>query len=638
MKVILATIIFLTGFSIQIFAQGYDPARVNKKAAILYDQALERAQNGNLPLAAGLLLQAINTDPKYVDAYLSLAGVYGELKNYKASVENYEKAFALDYDYTLEYKLSYSINLAGLGEFSKALDAVNELLTKKPPKNEKSLNAAQYRKRCWEFALEYAKAHPSTYVFTPVNAGSNINSTESEYFPSMTIDGSELIFTRRKNGNNEDFYSSKLTAAGWEKAEAVPGNVNTKENEGAQNISQDGEWLVFTGCNRPDGLGSCDLYVSFWENNGWSEAQNLGNIVNSDKWDSQPCLSPDKRDLYFTSSRDGGFGGIDIYVSHLDDSGRWGKPQNLGPEINTTGNEQCPFIHADNQTLYFTSNFWPGYGDDDLFFTRKTANNSWSKPINLGYPINTINKEGTLFITAAGQTAYYASDRSDSKGGLDIYSFELREDVRPFRTGWVKGRVFDKKTEKGLPSLVELTDLATRQTISRVQTDELGNYLVTLPVGKDYAFNVNRKGYLFYSGSFLLSKVTPDSIYKKDIPLQPIEVNASIVLNNIFFDVNKFDLNPASQVELDKVVQLLQDNPTVKIQISGYTDNAGKPADNLTLSNNRAKTVVAYLINHQIKPERLSYKGFGETQPLANNASEEGRAKNRRTELKIIAQ
>jgi len=198
--------------------------------------------------------------------------------------------------------------------------------------------------------------------------------------------------------------------------------------------------------------------------------------------------------------------------------------------------------------------------------------------------------------------------------------------------------VFDKKTTKGLPSAVELIDLNTKQMISKVQTDEKGNYLITLPVGKDYAFNVNRKGYLFYSDNFFLTNHSPDSTYEKNIPLQPIEANASVVLKNVFFDVNKFDLKSESEAELDIVVQLMNDNPTVKIQIGGHTDNVGKPTDNLTLSNNRAKSVVNYLISKGIPTARLSAKGFGETQPVADNKTEEGKALNRRTEMKVISQ
>jgi outer membrane protein OmpA-like peptidoglycan-associated protein len=279
-----------------------------------------------------------------------------------------------------------------------------------------------------------------------------------------------------------------------------------------------------------------------------------------------------------------------------------------------------------------------GYGGNDLFVTRKGYGGAWEKAKNLGYPINTINDEGTLFIAADGKTAYYASDRHDSKGGHDIYSFELRPDIRPNKTLWVKGKVSDKKTGKGLPSAVELTDLASRQVINNVETDAEGNYFITLPLGKDYAFNVNRKGYLFFSDNFLMINKAPDSIYEKNIQLVPIETNATVVLNNIFFDVNKFELKPSSQVELDRLVQLLTENPTLKIEISGHTDNVGKPADNLALSNNRAKAVVTYLVSKNIAPARLTSKGYGETKPVGDNKTEEGRAKNRRTEMKVIAQ
>ncbi|MCZ2460794.1 MAG: OmpA family protein [Chitinophagales bacterium] len=636
---ILNIIFCLSVFALNASAQNYDPAKVKKKAVQIYNQALEKAEEGNLALAASLLMNSIDIDNKYVDAYLSLAGVYGQEKNYKSSVEYYEKAFSLDPEYTLDFKLSYSINLAGMGKFKEALNAVNELLEKRPPKNSTALKAAQYRKRCYEFAVEYALKHPdSTYVFAPKNIGDGVNTAESEYFPSLTIDGKELVFTRRVKGFNEDFYYSHKKFGEWDLAQPMEGDINTPQNEGAQNISQDGQWLVFTGCNRRDGFGSCDLYISYLTPQGWSEAINLGGTINSDQWESQPCLSPDKKDLYFASRRPGGYGGSDIYVSHLQPNGRWSDPENLGPSVNTPGDEQCPFIHADNQTLYFTSNYWPGYGDDDLFYVRKGPNGVWSEPVNLGYPINTINREGTLFITADGKTAYYASDRSDSRGGLDIYSFELREDIRPKKTLWVKGQVFDKKTGKGLPSAVELIDLSAKEPVSKIQTDESGKYLVTLPVGKDYAFNVNRKGYLFYSDNFLLSQHSPDSTYEKNIALQPIEVNASVILKNIFFDVNKYDLKPESQVELDKLVQLLTDNPTLKVEISGHTDNTGTTADNLVLSNNRAKSVVNYLISKGIAANRLTYKGYGESQPIADNKTNEGRAQNRRTEMKVTGQ
>jgi outer membrane protein OmpA-like peptidoglycan-associated protein/tetratricopeptide (TPR) repeat protein len=618
-----------------LFAQE-DQSKIDKKAIAAYNKAMEKAQDGRYDEAIESFKDAINRDAKYIDAYISLAGVYGEIKNYDESERYYEKSFSLDSNYTSGYRLPYSINLAGQGKFDQALTVINALL-QRTDLGEVTRKSAEYRKKSYQFAVDFAKAHANDgYVFAPKNLGTGINTEASEYFPSLPIDGKQMVFTRKLNYSNEDFFTSNKEGSAWSPAVQLTGNINTPLNEGALNISQDGQWLIFTGCERPGGYGSCDLYISYLTENGWSEALNLGGRINTDQWESQPSLSPDKRDLYFASRRPGGYGGSDIYVAHLQPNGRWSEPENMGSEINTSGDEQCPFIHADNQTLYFTSNGLPGYGDEDIFVIRKNGQGKWSQPQNLGYPINTIDREGTLFITADSKTAYFASDRSDSKGGLDIYSFEMRPDIRPAKTLWIKGQVFDRKTTAGLPSAVELTDLATRQIISRVQTDEKGNYLITLPVGKDYAFNVNRKGYLFYSDNYSLRDKSPDSTYEKNIPLQPIEVNAAVVLRNIFFDFNQYALKNESQVELDKLVQLLQDNSSVKIQVEGYTDNIGNAADNLKLSANRALAVVNYLTSRGIASTRLSSKGFGATKPIADNKTEEGRSQNRRTEVKVI--
>ena len=378
-------------------------------------------------------------------------------------------------------------------------------------------------------------------------------------------------------------------------------------------------------------------YISYLTNNGWSNPENLGNKVNSESWDTAPSLSPDKRDLYFTRNRPGGFGGSDIYISKRLSNGTWSEPQNAGPEINTPGDESCPFIHADNQTLYFTSSGHLGYGGEDLFLVRKGPGGKWSKAVNLGYPINTIENEGSLSIAADGKTAYYASDRSDSKGGLDLYTFQLRDDIRPARTLWIKGKVFDKKTSKGLPSSVELTDLATQQTLSSIQTDGSGSYLITLPVGKDYAFNVNRRGYLFFSENFSLTEKSPDSTYNIDIPLQPIEANATIVLKNIFFDVGKADLKPESVAEVENIKELLVANTALKVQINGHTDNSGNATSNKALSLKRASAVVTYLTQKGIAASRLSAKGYGSERPIVSNDDEEGgREINRRTEIEIV--
>jgi outer membrane protein OmpA-like peptidoglycan-associated protein/tetratricopeptide (TPR) repeat protein len=631
-------LVFLAASFLQSRSQWYDPEKVDHKATTIYLLAINKASNGDYISSIKMINESLKIDPKFVDAYLSLAGIYAEMKNYTTSVSNFEKAFSLDTVYTKDFYLPYSISLAGCGRFAEALKAVDQFLSN-PKINDRSAKAGEFRKKTYQFAIDYAQTHPDkNYVFAPQNLGDSINTSDLEYFPSLTIDGKKLIFTKRI-ANKESFYESDKINGTWSKAFPLVGKINSPDfNVGAQNISQDGTWLVFTGCNFPEGEGSCDLYISYLTKNGWSEPENLGRNVNTEFWESTPSLSPDKKDLYFSSNRPGGYGGKDIWVCHRTENGRWSQPENLGPDINTSGDESTPFIHADNQTLYFNSNGLPGYSEKpDLFVTRKQTDGKWSKPENLGYPINTIDDEGSMIVAADGKTAYYSSDKIDTKGGLDIYTFELREDLQPSRTLWAKGKVYDVKTKAGLPSTVVLTDVNTRENVSKLQTDEDGNYLITLPVGKDYAFNVHRKGYLFYSQNYNMKNISSDSVFNVDIPLEPIEANAKVILKNVFFDTKKTDLKPESITELDNVVRLMNENPNMKILISGFTDNVGKPADNLKLSTGRAVAVVNYLVTKGVNKDRLSFKGFGEAKPIATNDTEEGRALNRRTELTVVS-
>ena len=618
-------------------AQWYDPEKVNKKAIAFYETAYAEATEGKYTQSISHLADALKADPKYLDVYLSRAGIYANMKNYSASVREFETVFQKDSVYAQTFLLPYSISLAGTGNFAAALSKVNMFLAT-PRLNEQSIKAGKYRKDAYEFALQYARTHATgNYVFNPVNMGDSINTTALEYLPSLTVDGNKMIFNRRIN-SDEDFYESNKVNGIWQNAKPVAGMLNTNFNEGAQNISQDGEWLIFTGCNYPEGFGSCDLYISYKNKNGeWTEAQNLGRTINTDAWESAPSLSPDKRDLYFSSNRPGGYGGSDIWISHRNDKGVWQKPENAGAVINTVGDEGCPFIHADNRTLYLNSTGHPGYGLSDLFVSRRNEKAEWQTPENLGYPINTTDDEGSLVVSSDGKTAYYASDKGDYKKGLDLYSFELREDIRASKTLWVKGKIYDKKTKAGLPSSVELTALGSRVVLSKLQTDEDGNYLTTLPEGTNYAFSVNRKGYLFYSENFPMTGNLSDSPLVVNIALQPIEAGSSVILKNIFFDSKKSNLQPSSFAELDKVAVLLIENPKLIIQINGYTDNVGKPADNLLLSVNRAKAVITYLQGKGIDPKRIAGKGFGESKPVASNETEIGKAQNRRTELSVIS-
>ena len=631
MKKILFIIILF--FSLQAIAQ--EP-KINPKAAKAYNDAIAQLQDGFIKDAIPLLGKAIEYEPHFVDAWLSLAGVYGELKEYQKAVDNYEKAREMDTAYFKFYNLPYAMDLAGLGRFEDAAKAVDTFLMI-PNLNDKSVKSAMYWRACYSFALDYKQKHPAAdYVFAPVNLGDSINSKRPEVYPSFTIDDSTFVFTRHELDGRETFMMSRRIQDGFSASVPINGQLNQEPSKGAINISQDGEWLVFAGNFSGQGYGNYDIYISYNTPQGWSAPINLGENINTDFWESSPSLSPDKNALYFSSNRPGGYGGKDIYVSYRSANGKWSPAQNLGPSINTAGDEIEPFIHADNNTLYFTSNGLPGYGGLDIFLTRKDANGKWQTPENLGYPINTISDQESIFISSDGTTGYYASDRSDTRGGLDLYKFNMRNDIRPIKTLYVQGTVFDATNKQTIPCAVELTDNATQKLITKVQTDETGFYFITLPVGKDYTFTVNRKGFLFYSDIFDLSKKDADSIYVKDIPLQPLAVNAVGVLKNIQFETNAATLEPVSLIELDKLLQLMNDNATIKVQINGHTDNTGTETRNNQLSIDRAKSVAGYLISKGIDAKRLTWKGFGASKPIADNNTEEGKALNRRTEFVIM--
>lgn len=616
------------------YAQWYNPEKVNSKLLFMYSGAIDQLTEGRYAAGKALLVKALQQDNRFIDAWLSLAGACGQQKQYDSAILCYEKAIALDSIYCRDYYLPYSINLAGAGRFEEAQNVIQRYLNL-PNLHPRSKQAAIYRSGTYAFALKAMAANKSSMEFHPVNLGDSINSIRSEYYPSFTIDDSRLVFTRRGNGFREDFYQAFKTKDGYTLAKPIAGPLNEAASKGGLIISQDGIWLIFAG-NFNEGFGDFDLYICYADNNGWSEPFNLGSNINTEFWESSPSLSPDKQTLYFSSNRPGGFGGKDLYFATRLPNGQWSKAENMGPNFNTSSDELAPYIHADNQTLYFTSGGHPGYGGSDIYVSRKGPGGQWSVPQNLGFPINTIEDDGSLSVAADGKTAFFASARSDSRGALDLYRFELPEYDRPLKTLWVKGVVRDAETKKGLPSAIELKNLKTGEVLQQVMTDETGNYLVTLPIGSDYSFTVNRKGYLFYSDRFELAGQPADSTYTNNILLQPIRINSSLELKNILYETNSFQLSPSSYVELDKLVQLLKDNPSVKVQVNGHTDNVGKPADNLLLSTKRAKSVVAYLISKGVAANRLTAKGFGSSKPIADNNSEAGRAKNRRTELVIV--
>jgi outer membrane protein OmpA-like peptidoglycan-associated protein/tetratricopeptide (TPR) repeat protein len=586
----------------------------------LYDDAIQNSQ------------KAIGEDSKFVEARLLLGDLYRMKRLYKLAIEQYIKVISLSPEFNRAVYLK-----AGEMEIFDAGYTQAQLHLEKylsyPNLTPENKTRAQKLLIDAKFSIQ-AVLHPVT--FKPTNMGAEINTPNDEYLPVATADESMLIFTRKIN-NNEDFYKSEKINGKWNTATYLSNQINTnKYNEGAQSISQDGKYLFFTGCNRPDGLGRCDIYIAQKKGKDWGKPVGLNPPVNTPGWESQPSISADGRTLYFISNRKGGFGGYDIWKSTLGENG-WGEPENLGPNINTPYNEQSPFIHPDDSTLYFSSDGWPGLGNKDLFVSRLGKDGKWQKPENLGYPINSNGDESGMSLTANGDYAFFSSNNLNGYGGYDIYTFELPVNLRPRQVTYVKGLVKDAKTKQPLEAAVEIIDLESNAAVYQdYSSEDLGDFLATLTSGKNYGLNISKNGYLFYSENFSLKNYKAKNSFNITVLLSPIEVGNKVILKNVFFDTNKFDLETESKAELTKLIEFLNLNPTVRIEISGHTDNVGAHQANQVLSENRAKSVYQYLVKSGVAPARLVYKGYGETQPIASNTTDDDRARNRRTEFMII--
>lgn len=634
-------LIILVLLGINLNAQQYHSE--SKKAIKLFQEALKSFQGHRDEEALKFLEKALKKDKDFVEAYMMKAQIFKDRGEYKQAIASFEKALGLDPEF---YPEGYIV-LASV-QFSKGLyeDARKNILIFLEKANFRQISREEtdlFLKRA-DFAI-WALAHP--VAFNPVNLGDSINSSLNEYRPTLSLDEERIIFTvmlpvdpdKAPDMSNvqEDFFISDRDKNGnWKKRRPAGPPLNTERNEGAQSLSSDGRYLYFTACDRMEGFGKCDIYYSILTAGRWSSAFNLGSGVNTKHSDKHPSISSDGNVLYFASDRPGGYGGLDIWFSLRNPDGSWGMAKNLGEVINTPGNEQSPFIHPDNQSLYFASEGHENLGMGDIFISRKDPSGNWGKPENLGYPINTYNDEIGLIVDPPGNKAYFSSDRLPDRG-MDIFSFDLPDDVKPVPVSYLKGRVYDSRNFKGISAEFELIDLATGELVIKSESNAgEGDFLIPLPTDRNYALNVSHPGYLFYSDHFQFSGIHKQTDpYLKNVALKPIREGESVILNNIFFEFDSYQLLDESVTELEKIFEFLQQNPLLKVEISGHTDKTGSKEYNQELSEKRAESVVNYLIEKGIDRDRLSYIGYGYTKPVADNETEEGRAKNRRTELKI---
>ena len=638
-KYIFVIICFITIYN--SIAQQTGP--LGKKADALYNEAKIQAVAGDRSKAVGLLNQIIRSYPEYYMAYFGLADIYHGTNQQIPEKEALIKGLEIAADrFPRGYKFLAEI-LYKEAEYDEALKIVEHFnILKKPltPDENQLLQSCRFA----------AVAIKSPVPFLPENAGPSINTTAEEYWPSLNGESNALIFTRliRKDTvgkkifmPQEDFYLSRIDSNGWQKARPLGPPINTDDNEGAQCISPDGRLLFFTGCNREDGLGSCDIYMSVKQNGIWSNPVNLGSPVNSASWESQPSISADGRWLYFTSNRKGGKGNMDIWRAEQTGVTQNGFPvyaKVINMEmLNTTGNDNSPFIHADGKTLYFASDYWPGMGGKDLFVVQVDSAKI-DIPRNLGYPINTSKNEEGLVVEVSGKKAWFASNQSGF-GGRDIFKFSLPEQDMPQQVSWVKGIVSDKITGRTLLAEIGLNDLVTNKSVQHLYPFENdGGFLFCLPSGHNYGLSIEKEGYLFHSENFnLLAENNRQQPLSLNIKLEPIAIGISTILKNIFFETDSFRLKSESKEQLREIVVFMQKNSKLVIEIGGHTDNKGSESYNFNLSAKRADAVVKYLTDNGIASSRLKSKGYGFSNPIADNLTDDGKARNRRTEFKILS-
>lgn len=625
----------------------------DRKAEKYFEQAKEHARWRRMEMAELSLLEAVNRDDRYLDAMNLLVDIYMMQNKIDETKTWTEKILSINPDYSPNLMLILATIEQRESEYETALGWYEKYM-KIAPRESSNYQQAKLGAASCEFAI-YAMANPVSFEIE--NMGEAVNSEHDEYFPAMTADEQLLMFTRAipvdgktyfQFDKNEDFFFCEKDEDGnWEAAFNPGAPINSVYNEGAPTLSPDGKYLIFTACDLGDmgdygkdkrGFGSCDLFISVKDGNSWSKPINMGRTINSKHWESQPSFSSDGKTIYFLKGKYDRYHERhdDIYVTELI-NGRWSQAKPLPPNINTPGSEESVFIHPDNQTLYFSSDGHIGLGGMDIFMSRRQADGSWGDPVNLGYPINTSGHENSFHVSASGEYAIIASNREGGFGKLDLYQMTLPEEVKPNRISYLKGTIKEAGTGKPVEAYFQLIDLNTGDTVVQTVADKkTGSFLVVLPASENYALMAEADGYLFHSENFQLEARDEHQYYEKSIALQPMTQGSSVVLKNVFFDTDKFELKPKSKTELDKLVRLLKNNPALKIEIGGHTDNVGSTENNKVLSENRAKAVHDFLVRAGITADRLSYKGYGESKPIASNDTAEGRQQNRRTEFVIV--
>jgi outer membrane protein OmpA-like peptidoglycan-associated protein len=609
----------------------------------------ERQYNESLPF----FLKAQSFNPNNADLNRKIGVCYLNTLYKTKSLGYLEKSYLLDTESSpmIYYYLGWSHHLnenwdEAISFYSKQKKTY-EVSKKSVKDNQNNIKALEKKIQECKYGKEFV-LHPVDVKLE--NLGENINTQFPEYLVIINADESVMMFTSQRPGStgetqheatdqyvfhHEDIYSTDLSDSTWQQAVNIGPPVNTEINDATIALAPDGHTVLTYN----DSDGSGDIYECNLEGDKWSQPKKLSSTINSDYHESSASFSYDGKSLYFVSNNpENNFGDHDIYVSHWDEGIRdWGVAENLGEKINTPFSEQGVFAHPDGKSLYFSSKGHNTMGGFDIFKTVwDDETNSWSEPVNMGYPINGPDNDVGLVLSASGLHGYVSAYHKDSYGKEDIYLITFPQSEQEHLT-ILKGHVVDCETKKAIYADIEIIDLEEHKSVSHFESNsETGHYLVSLPAGINYAIKIDDDHHLFYSENIDLPETDTYHEITRDICLNQIEVGKKMVLKNVFFDSDEASLRPTSVDELNLVFEFMQLNPNLKIEFSGHTDDIGSDDYNQNLSERRAHAVVDYLIEKGIDPARLTYVGYGEMQPVITNKTVQGRQMNRRTEMKIV--
>jgi len=639
----------------------------DKKLIKKYNKAVDLLVSGKIDEAELEFAKIIDEEPGFTEAWLAIAEInYSKYKT--ASSSKQQNDYYSKYAKSLEsvaktcpafqnYETNYTLGKIFFAEddFDNSLKYMRTYLNN----NKRTARYFADAENTINYIEQYLNLIQNPVPFKP-EIVEGISTINDDYLPIISPDGTIAFFTHAYLKKDvTSIYSEKYTeeftmARAKDKSgvrfgeiEALPYPFNTGKNQGASSITIDNSTLYITICEFISrDYDNCDIFYASRKNGGWSELKNLGPNINGLKtWESQPSISADGKVLYFASIREDNIGfdpnnpTSDIYFSIKNPDGTWSKAQNMGSKINTSGNEKSPFIHSDSQTLYFSSDGHPGIGGYDIFFS-KYRDSKWTKPINIGYPINTKQNDLSFVVNTQGTRAYFASNKLNGIGGWDIYSIDLYPEARPEKVFLVKGQLIDDEGLAITEAKLEVRNIRTQEKSEGVVDAETGNYAVAVTVEEEkkddnYLLVVQKEDYSFTSALIEPDEEIFEQPVKIDFEIKPIEVGKAVELKDIYYATAAYSINQKSLAVLDGFIEFLNTNPNVKIEIRGHTDAIGSYQTNITLSNKRAKSVYDYLIDNGIKSERLKYRGYGPDMPIASNETEYGRGKNRRTEFFI---